>query len=78
MRILKETRKEDDSYFEGAFWIIADSVHEMLIGKFEIVGERLLTSFDGVRNRDREIKLQTHQNLWGGYKADYENKPYDY
>lgn len=78
MRILKETRKEDDSYFEGAFWIIANSVHEMLIGNFEIVGERLLTSFDGVRNRDREIKLQTHQNLWSVYKADYENKPYDY
>lgn len=78
MIILKETRKEEDSYFAGAFWIVADSVHEMLIGNFEIVGERLLTFFEGVRNRDREVKLQTHQNLWSEYKADYENKPYDY
>ena len=78
MGLLKEVRKECGSYFAGAFWIVADSVHEMLIGNFEIVGERLMTSFDGVRNRDREIKLQTHQNLWSEYKADYENKPYDY
>lgn len=78
MRILKETRKEDDSYFAGAFWIIANSVHEMLIGNFEILGERLLTSFDGVRNRDKAVKLQTHQKLWNEYKSDNENKPYDY
>lgn len=78
MRILKETRKEGDSYFAGAFWIIADSVHEMLIGNFEIVGERLLTSFEGVRNRDREVKLQTHQNLWKEYGLNYKDKSYDY
>lgn len=78
MIILKETRKEEDSYFAGAFWIVADCVHEMLIGNFEIVGERLLTSFEGVRNRDREIKLQTHQNLWKEYGLNYKNKPYDY
>lgn len=78
MIILKETRKEDDSYFEGAFWIVADSVHEMLIGNFEIVGERLPTSFEGVRNRDREVKLQTHQNLWNEYGLNYKNNSYDY
>lgn len=78
MRILKETRKEDDSYFEGAFWIIADSVHEMLIGNFEIVGECLPTSFDGVRNRDRGVKLQPHQKLWKEYRLDYKDAPYDY
>lgn len=78
MRTLKETRKEDDSYFAGAFWVIADSVHEMLIGNFEIVGERLLTSFEGVRNRDRGVKLQTHQKLWNEYKASYKDVSYDY
>lgn len=78
MGLLKEVRKERGSYFAGAFWIVADSVHKMLIGNFEIVGERLLTSFEGVRNRDREVKLQTHQNLWKEYGLNYKNKPYDY
>lgn len=50
----------------------------MLIGNFEIVGERLLTSFEGVCNRDRGIKLQTHKKLWNEYGLDYKNKPYDY
>lgn len=78
MGLLKEVRKECGSYFAGAFWIVADSVHEMLIGNFEIVGERLPTSFEGVRNRDREVKLQTHQNLWNECGLNYKNNSYDY
>lgn len=78
MGLLKEVRIECGSYFAGAFWIVADSVHEMLIGNFEIVGERLPTSFEGVRNRDREVKLQTHQNLCNGYGLNYKNNSYDY
>lgn len=30
MRTLKESRKEEDSYFAGAFWVVADSTKCLL------------------------------------------------
>ena len=77
MKILKEVRKEDNNYFEGSFWIIADSVDKLLCGYFDIIGQKELTTYEGIRNRDRNVKLLTHKQLWDFYKKDY-NVEYDY
>lgn len=77
MKILKEVRKEDNNYFEGSFWIIADSVDKLLCGDFNIIGQKELTTHEGIRNRDRNVKLLTHKQLWDSYKKDYDVE-YDY
>lgn len=78
MKILKEVRKEDNNYFEGSFWIIADSVDKLLCGYFDIIGQKELTTYEGIRNRDRNVKLLTHKQLWDSYKKNYNNVYYDY
>lgn len=78
MKILKEVRKEDNNYFEGSFWIIADSVDKLLCGYFDIIGQKELTTYEGIRNRDRNVKLLTHKQLWDSYKKNYNNVCYDY
>lgn len=78
MKILKEVRKEDNNYFEGSFWIIADSVDKLLCGYFNIIGQKELTTYEGIRNRDRNVKLLTHKQLWDSYKKNYNNVYYDY
>lgn len=78
MKILKEVRKEDNNYFEGSFWIIADSVDKLLCGDFNIIGQKELTTYEGIRNRDRNVKLLTHKQLWDSYKKNYNNVYYDY
>ena len=45
MKQLNEVRKEDDIYFSGAFWIIADSFRDILINNnISIVGEQIATN----------------------------------
>ena len=78
MKILKEVRKEENNYFEGSFWIIADSVDKLLCGYFDIIGQKELTTYEGIRNRDRNVKLLTHKQLWDSYKKNYNNVYYDY
>ena len=78
MKILKEVRKEYNNYFEGSFWIIADSVDKLLCGYFDIIGQKELTTYEGIRNRDRNVKLLTHKQLWDSYKKNYNNVYYDY
>ena len=43
MEILNEVRKEDDLYYTGAFWIIADAFTDIIRGNFRIIGNKILT-----------------------------------
>ena len=47
MKILNEVRKEDDLYYTGAFWIVADSFSDIIKGNFRIVGNKILTDYNG-------------------------------
>lgn len=67
MKNLLETRKEDDLYFQGAFWIKGDSLEEIKNGNFELlIGSKLLTDFYGdyVRKDVPKKSALTHKNLW--------------
>lgn len=58
-------RKEDDIYYQGAFWIVGDSVKSIKHGAFEIVGVQLPCDFDGNYLEDVGSKNSlSHKNLW--------------
>lgn len=81
MRI-SETRKEDNWYFKGPFWVIADSVHSILTGDYSILCEKELCTYEGNLHRSRsERKEQTHEQVWNKLKLQYKdigNLPYNY
>lgn len=80
--MLTEVRKEDDLYFQGAFWINANSVKDILSGQFEIVGQRLLSTYEGKYVDDITSKsAKTHRKLWEEYKSKLDgmsDKEYTY
>lgn len=66
IRVLNETRKEDDLYFQGAFWIKADSFKDIMHNNFDlIIGSKILSDYSG--NYVDEIQSKnslSHKNLW--------------
>lgn len=73
---ISETRKEDQLYFKGPFWVIADSIPDLLSNKYKLLCEKELVTFDGELNRKRaNRKQQTHEAVWKEYNIDL---PYNY
>lgn len=61
---LNEVRKEDDYYFIGPFWIIANSLNELNKGKFDIKAYKFLVDYEG-NYLERVPKSQfTHKGIW--------------
>ena len=78
---LCEVKKEDDLYFQGAFWILVDSLKDMFINNnITIVGEKLLSDFNG----DYQISIEsfrslTHKRIWLKIKEELNlDVPYNY
>ena len=62
---LNEVRKEDDTYYQGGFWIIGNSVLDILEGKFKIIGHRELSNYNGdYIDLKQSYKSLTHERLW--------------
>lgn len=58
-------RKEDEVYYQGAFWIVGDSVRDIKRGNFEIVGIQLPCDYQGDYLEDVGSKNSlSHKNLW--------------
>ena len=80
MKQLVEVKREDDVYFQGAFWIKGDSVKDIIRGNFELICEKRLCDFNG---KDVNILASknslNHKNLWKNeFGAKHENKSFDY
>lgn len=77
---LFEVRKEDDLYFNGAFWIFANSYEDILKGDFEIDGTKLPVNFDGEYYDKNDNKQNiTHKKLWEkDYQNQFKDKSYTY
>lgn len=64
---LLEVKKEDDLYFQGAFWIVGKSLSDIKDGNFKIViGSKIISDYygdyvSGVGYKKSEL---THKNLW--------------
>ena len=63
---LYESKKEDDFYFQGAFWIKADSFKNIMLGNFElIIGSKLLSDYCGnYVDLNQSKNSLTHKKLW--------------
>ena len=69
---LNEIKKEDDLYFNGCFWIVAESFKDILIGNFKLEGIRYLVNDDGDEISETPVKAKIHQNVWeNNYKNNY-------
>lgn len=76
---LNETKKEDDTYYQGAFWIISDSFKDILRGNFKIDGIRLESDYEGnYTNFNQSQKRITHKMLWGDNFSNKYGKDKDY
>ena len=76
---LNEIKKEDDVYFQGAFWIKGNSIKDIIGGNFELLCEKKLCDINGA---DINIPLSknslNHKNLWkSGLNGD-SDLPFDY
>ena len=69
---ISETNKEDDLYFKGSFWVIASSVHDILMGNYSLLCEKELCTYEGKLDRSRpNRKEQTHEQVWNKFKSQY-------
>lgn len=79
MRIIVATRKEDDYYYQGPFWIIADSFKDIHRGEFSLLGDRHLCNYAGEYVNDSTSKsAKTHKKLWEQYASQYNNVDFAY
>lgn len=80
MRQLTEVKKEDDLYFQGAFWITGNSVKDIIRGNFNLLCEKRLCDINGkdVDVTGSENSLN-HKNLWKSeFGKDQNDKSFDY
>lgn len=78
MKVLA-VRKEDDSYYQGAFWIVGDSVKDIKRGNFQIVGVQILSDFNGKYLEQISSKSGlTHRSLWNRTFKKEVNPEVDY
>lgn len=76
---LNETKVEDDLYFKGPFWVIANSISDVLLGNCYPIGDKHLCTYEGELNRTRSTrKFETHETVWETMKHEYNNVSYKY
>lgn len=75
---LKESRIEDELYFNGCFWIIADSYRNILLGDFLIDGLRYLVDINGVEKEKTSKSSKVHEKVWNTISANYNNVSWKY
>lgn len=65
MQELTEVRKEDDLFYQGAFWIIGDSIDEIKKNNFKLLTYKLLSDYNGNYAQTIESKNSlSHRRLW--------------
>ena len=76
--ISKEVTREEDLYYQGAFWIVGKSLDDILSGNFEIViGSKLLTDYYGdyAEKHIPKKSALTHAKLWKGNSVSWDYYP---
>ena len=73
------TRKEDELYYQGPFWLIADTFKDIHRGKFELIGIQLPCDYEGNYIGPAGSKSsKTHRKLWEEYRSRYNDVDYTY
>lgn len=71
-------KMEDDRYYSGAFWVIADSIKDIFKGKFEIVGEKILVDYVGNKIEQAQKRDEPHKKLWKNDEFSKWNRDFKY
>lgn len=73
------TSEEDECYFQGPFWIVADTFKDIHRGRFKLIGEKYLCDYQGNYIVDESSKsAKTHRVAWKQYEAEYGIDDYTY
>lgn len=76
---LNETKKEDDLYFNGCFWVIADSFEDIIHNKYTLLCNKYLVDFSGNEVSPTPKNSKTHFSVWeNNFKSQYPGKSYTY
>lgn len=76
---LNEVKKEDDYYYYGPFWIIAESLKDIFQGNFKIEGEKFICDYNGNDEAKTTKPQKTHRVIWRNTFADkYNTDDYTY
>lgn len=78
MEIINETRKEDEKYFQGPFWIISDSLVSIHEGNFKLVEEKFLCDYNGNCLEDTTSRFQKTYQFPRGHVIIREGKAFIY
>lgn len=72
------TRKEDELYYQGPFWIIAESVKDIHRGKFKLIGSKYECDYNGDYFKEGVSKSQrTHKKIWQTeYQIQFPDRDY--
>jgi len=74
-----EVRKEDDLYLVGPFWLVADSLKELLNCNFKLLNEKFLVDYQGNYVNRVPRSQFTHKGIWETkYKGKYNQVSFDY
>ena len=75
----EQARKEDELYYEGTWWLVANSLSDLLSGRFSIVGEKYPVDFNGKALSSSQTTMMEHKQIWPLlYQFKYGNVSYDY
>ena len=78
-REIVASRKEDELYYQGPFWIVADTFKDVHRGRFIIIGDKLLCDYHGNYIDDTTSKSsKTHKRIWQEYQSQYNDVDYTY
>lgn len=79
MKVIKEIRKEEDIFYQGPFWIIADSVKDIQIGNFSLLSYKYPCYFSGEYINNQTSKSQkTHHKIWNEIRHSYGDMDFTY
>lgn len=81
LQILHEVRKEDDTYYQCAFWIIGNSMKDILDEKYHLCCHKILSDYNGnMIDKIKSKRSLSHKRLWDSkYKAiEHSDKEFNY
>ena len=78
MKLLIETRKEEQLYFQGPFWIIAESFSDIHRNKFTLECQKILSNYQGDIVEKISKNSVTHKNWWKNNLQSKYNQEFDY
>lgn len=68
-------KASDDLYFNGVFWVIANSYRDILIGNFKLKTHKYLVDINGNEIEKSSKSSKTHKHVWGDNSLPYDYYP---